>query len=47
MGRRANENLNSVDGPDIEKISTGRHFQNGQHNTTQIQHYPISTTLHM
>ena len=28
------------------KISTG-HFQNGHHNTTQIQHCPISTTFHM
>ena len=29
------------------KISTGRHFQNGRHNTAQIQHCPISTTFHM
>ena len=29
------------------KISTGRHFQNGHHNTTQIQHCSISTTFHM
>jgi hypothetical protein len=29
------------------KISSGRHFQNGRHNTAQIQHYPISTTFHM
>ena len=29
------------------KISTGRHFQNGQHNTAQIQHCPISTPFHM
>jgi hypothetical protein len=29
------------------KISTGRHFQNGHHNTAQIQHCPISTTFHM
>ena len=29
------------------KISTGRHFQNGHHNTAQIQHCPISTTVHM
>ena len=29
------------------KISTGRHFQNGHHNTAQIQHYPISMTFHM
>jgi hypothetical protein len=29
------------------KISTGRHFQNGSHNTAQIQHFPISTTFHM
>ena len=28
-------------------ISTGRHFQNGRHNTAQIQHCPISTTFHM
>jgi hypothetical protein len=30
-----------------QKISTGRHFQNGHHNTSQIQHCPISTTFHM
>jgi hypothetical protein len=24
------------------KISTGRHFQNGHHNTAQIQHCSIS-----
>ena len=29
------------------KISTGRHFQNGHHNTAQIQHCPISTIFHM
>jgi hypothetical protein len=29
------------------KISTGRHFQNGHHNTAHIQHCPISTTFHM
>ena len=29
------------------KISNGHHFQNGHHNTAQIQHYPISTTFHM
>jgi hypothetical protein len=29
------------------KISTGRHFQNGHHNTAQIQHCPISTPFHM
>ena len=29
------------------KISTSRHFQNGRHNTTQIQHCPISTPFHM
>jgi hypothetical protein len=29
------------------KISTGGHFQNGHHNTAQIQHCPISTTFHM
>ena len=33
--------------PDIEKISTVCHFQNGHHNTAQIQHCPISTTFHM
>jgi hypothetical protein len=26
------------------KISTGRHFQNGRHNTAQIQHCSISTS---
>ena len=29
------------------KISSGRHFQNGHHNTAQIQHCPISTTFHL
>jgi hypothetical protein len=29
------------------KISVGCHFQNGHHNTAQIQHCPISTTFHM
>jgi uncharacterized protein Usg len=29
------------------KISSGRHFQNGHHNTAQIQYCPISTTFHM
>jgi hypothetical protein len=29
------------------KISTGHHFQNGHHNTAQIQHCSISTTFHM
>ena len=29
------------------KISTDRHFQNGCHNTAQIQHCPISTTFNM
>jgi hypothetical protein len=29
------------------KISTGRHFQNGHHNTAQIQHCPISKTFRM
>jgi hypothetical protein len=29
------------------KISTGRHFQNGHHNTTKIQHCPISSKFHM
>jgi hypothetical protein len=31
----------------FEKISSGRHFQNGHHNTAQIQHCLISTTFHM
>jgi hypothetical protein len=26
-------------------ISTGRHFQNGHHNTTKIQHCPINRTM--
>ena len=29
------------------KIYISRHFQNGHHNTAQIQHCPISTTFHM
>ena len=29
------------------KISTGRHFQNGHHNTAKIQQCPISTPFHM
>ena len=29
------------------KISTGRHFQNGHHNTAKIQHCPISTPFLM
>ena len=29
------------------RISTSRHFQNGHHNTAQIQHCPISTPFHM
>jgi hypothetical protein len=29
------------------KISVSRHFQNGHHNTAQIQHCPISSTSHM
>ena len=29
------------------KISTGRHYQNGHHNTAHIQHCPISTPFHM
>ena len=29
------------------KISTGRHFQNGHHNTAQIQHCPISSKFDM
>ena len=29
------------------KISIGRHFQNGHHNTAQIQHCPISMPFHM
>jgi hypothetical protein len=28
--------------PHIRKISTGPHFQNGSHNTAQIQHCSIS-----
>ena len=28
-------------------ISTSPHFQNGRHNTAQIQHCPISMTFHM
>jgi hypothetical protein len=31
----------------IMVISTSLHFQNGHHNTAQIQHCPISTTFHM
>jgi hypothetical protein len=27
-----------------QKISTGRHFQNGHHNTAQIQHCSFSTS---
>jgi hypothetical protein len=30
-----------------QKISTGHHFQNGRHNTAQIQHCSISTKFHM
>jgi hypothetical protein len=29
------------------KISTGRHFQNGHHNTANIQHCPISSKFDM
>jgi hypothetical protein len=29
------------------KFSTGRHFQNGHHNTAKIQHCPISSTFDM
>jgi hypothetical protein len=29
------------------KFSTGHHFQNGRHNTAQIQHCSISTKFHM
>jgi hypothetical protein len=29
------------------QISTGRHFQNGHHNTAQIQQCPISMPFHM
>jgi hypothetical protein len=29
------------------KISSGQHFQNGHHNTVQIQHCQISTPFHM
>jgi hypothetical protein len=28
-------------------LKMGRHFQNGRHNTTQIQHCPIWTPFHM
>ena len=28
---------------DSRKMSTGRHFQNGHHNTSKIQHCPISS----
>jgi hypothetical protein len=28
-------------------ISTGRHFQNGHHNTANIQHCPISSKFDM
>jgi hypothetical protein len=28
-------------------MSTGHHFQNGHHNTSQIQHCPISATFHV
>jgi hypothetical protein len=31
----------------LPPIFTGRHFQNGHHNTAQIQHCPISTPFHM
>jgi hypothetical protein len=34
-------------GHHYRKISTGRHFQNGRHNTAQIQHCPISMPFHM
>jgi hypothetical protein len=33
--------------PNIENISTGRHFQNGRHNTAKIQHCPISSKFDM
>jgi hypothetical protein len=29
------------------QMATGHQFQNGHHNTAQIQHCPISTTFHM
>jgi hypothetical protein len=29
------------------KISICRHFQNGRHNSAQIQHCPLSTTFHI
>jgi hypothetical protein len=29
------------------KFSTGRHFQNGRHNTAKIQHCPISSKFDM
>jgi hypothetical protein len=31
----------------IMKTPKRRHFQNGHHNTAQIQQCPISTTFHM
>ena len=33
--------------PDIEQFSTGRHFQNGHHNTAKIQHFLISSKFDM
>jgi hypothetical protein len=35
------------DVPNPDKISTGRHFQNGRQYIAQIQHFPISTTFDM
>jgi hypothetical protein len=29
------------------KNSTGRHFQNGRHNTAKVQHCPISSKFDM
>jgi hypothetical protein len=40
------ENMSRIDCRHL-KISTGRHFENGRHNTAQIQHCPISTPFHM
>jgi hypothetical protein len=39
--------LGYYDGHFHRKISTGRHFQNGHHNTAQIQHCLTSMTFHM
>jgi hypothetical protein len=38
--------ISRIDSPHW-KISTGRHFQNGRHNTSKIQHCPISSKFDM